>query len=84
MKLRCVCVEANCGAFVPQLSGVDLAVQIKVLWPLCQILLFSGQAGTADLLQSARERGHDFHLLSKPVHPKDLLKEIQRQETANV
>ncbi|WP_263385776.1 response regulator [Granulicella arctica] len=65
---------------MPELSGVELAVQIKALWPLCQILLFSGQAGTADLLQTAREQGHDFHLLSKPVHPSDLLKEIRRQE----
>ena len=66
---------------MPQLSGVQLAVEITGLWPLCQILLFSGQAGTADLLRSAREQGHDFHLLSKPVHPKDLLNEIQRQES---
>lgn len=66
---------------MPQLSGVDLAVEITGLWPLCQILLFSGQAGTADLLQSARERGQDFNLLSKPLHPKDLLKEIHRQES---
>ena len=65
---------------MPELSGVELAVQIKALWPLCQILLFSGQAKTADLLQTAREQGHDFHLLSKPVHPSDLLKEIRRQE----
>ena len=65
---------------MPQLSGVELAVQIKGLWPLCQVLLFSGQAGNADLLQGARKQGHDFRLLSKPVHPSDLLREIQRQE----
>ncbi|RXH53971.1 response regulator [Granulicella sibirica] len=66
---------------MPQLSGVELAVQMKTMWPLCQILLFSGQAATADLLQTAREQGHDFHLLTKPVHPSDLLKEIQRQDS---
>jgi CheY-like chemotaxis protein len=62
---------------MPQLSGIDLAIQMKKECPGCQVLLFSGQAGTADLLQSARKQGHDFHLLSKPVHPTDLLQGIR-------
>jgi CheY-like chemotaxis protein len=69
---------------MPQLTGVELAVRIKVLWPLCQILLFSGQAETADLLRTARERGHDFHLLSKPVHPSDLLSQIRKREATSL
>jgi DNA-binding NtrC family response regulator len=62
---------------MPELSGVDLAVQIKLKYPNCRILLFSGQASTADLLQAARGQGYDFHLLSKPVHSKDLLRRIE-------
>jgi CheY-like chemotaxis protein len=58
---------------MPQLSGVELAMRIRDKCPQCRILLFSGQAATADLLAEARKRGHDFHILSKPVHPKDLL-----------
>jgi CheY-like chemotaxis protein len=61
---------------MPQLSGTDLAMQMVELCPRCKILLFSGQASTMDLLQASRERGHDFHLLAKPVHPTDLLREI--------
>ena len=62
---------------MPQLSGIDLAIQLKKKVPACKILLFSGQAATADLLSSAREKGHDFALLSKPVHPTDLLNAIR-------
>ncbi len=58
------------------LSGVDLAIRIQEQCPACKIMLFSGQAATADLLKVAREQGHDFRLLAKPVHPSDLLSEI--------
>jgi hypothetical protein len=39
-------------------------------------LLFSGQAATGDLMEAARKKGHNFDLLSKPIHPKDLLEVI--------
>jgi CheY-like chemotaxis protein len=63
--------------FMPELSGVDLAVQIKEKCPDCKILLFSGQAETIDLLRAAREQGYDFPLVAKPVHPVDLLVRIR-------
>ncbi|WP_188760810.1 response regulator [Edaphobacter acidisoli] len=63
---------------MPQMSGIDLAIRLRALHPLCKVLLFSGQAATADLLQKAREEGYNFDLLLKPVHPTDLLAAIQR------
>jgi DNA-binding response OmpR family regulator len=63
--------------FMPELSGVDLAVQVKEKCPNCKILLFSGQAETNDLLAAVREQGHDFSLVAKPVHPVDLLRRIR-------
>jgi len=45
--------------------------------PKCKILLFSGQAATAALLDDARRRGHEFEVLAKPVHPTDLLAKIK-------
>jgi CheY-like chemotaxis protein len=65
---------------MPQLSGIDLAIRIREQCPRCKILLFSGQAGTADLLHGARKQGHDFHLLSKPIYPSDLLHRIRAQD----
>lgn len=65
---------------MPQLSGIDLAMQTRAHCPDCKILLFSGQASTTDLLGEARRLGHHFTLLPKPVHPRELLQEIKRLE----
>jgi len=62
---------------MPGLSGIDLAIGLKQEFPDCKVLLFSGQASTANLLDAAREKGHDFELLSKPIHPTEFLKKIK-------
>lgn len=62
---------------MPEMSGVELAIQLQAVCPECKILLFSGQAQTVDLLQKARAQGHSFELLSKPIHPTDLLNGIR-------
>jgi len=75
--------ETECPDFLisdvlmPQLNGIDLGVQFKAIYPQCRILLFSGQAETSDFMESARKKGHHFKLLTKPVHPKDLLAAIE-------
>jgi len=61
---------------LPGMNGIDLAIQMKRIFPDVKILLFSGQASTSDLLASANGAGHRFALLSKPVHPKDLLARV--------
>jgi DNA-binding NtrC family response regulator len=61
---------------MPDISGIDLAILMTAQCPGCKVLLFSGQASTSDLLQTAREKGYNFRLLSKPVHPRDLLSEV--------
>jgi CheY-like chemotaxis protein len=61
---------------LPGMSGIELAITIKRIFPDCKILLFSGQAATSDLLASAKNQGHQFTLLNKPVHPKDLLARV--------
>jgi len=61
------------------MTGIDAAIRITEIIPKCRIILFSGQAATADLLERAEANGHRFELLSKPVHPRvllDRLKEI--------
>jgi DNA-binding NtrC family response regulator len=62
---------------MPQMSGIDLAIQLSDICPDCKVLLFSGQAATADLLEAARSSGYKFELLLKPVHPADLLASIR-------
>jgi DNA-binding NtrC family response regulator len=62
---------------MPQLNGIDLGIQFKAMYPACRVLLFSGQAETSDLVRSAEKKGHSFALLSKPIHPKDLIAAIR-------
>ncbi|MGA7887166.1 MAG: hypothetical protein WCA44_15605, partial [Acidobacteriaceae bacterium] len=59
------------------LNGIDAAIQIRAMLPGCKILLFSGQAATADLLERVRQQGHEFEILAKPVHPQDLLARLR-------
>lgn len=59
-------------------NGIDAAIEIRRILPEIKVLLFSGQAATADLLEKARARGYDFEILAKPVHPQDLLARMRR------
>lgn len=61
---------------MPGLSGVELAILMRERKPDLEVLLISGQAGTADLLAGARKRGHRFALLQKPFLPKVLLSNL--------
>ena len=63
---------------MPDMNGIEAAINIRAFLPACKILLFSGQAATADLLESARAKGHDFEILPKPVHPQDLLAKLRQ------
>ena len=61
------------------MTGIEAAIATRAKRPSCKILLFSGQAATADLLEKARAQGHEFEILAKPVHPTDLLAKLRRQ-----
>lgn len=58
---------------LPGMHGIDLAILIEAKHPECSIALFSGQPATETLLEEAREHGHSFEILAKPVHPDELL-----------
>jgi CheY-like chemotaxis protein len=59
------------------ITGIEAAIITRQRLPKCKILLFSGQAATADLLEKARTQGHEFEILAKPVHPTDLLAKLR-------
>jgi DNA-binding response OmpR family regulator len=61
---------------MPGINGIELGIHFRTRFPQCKVLLFSGLATTVALLDAAREQGHDFVLLEKPIHPKDLLAAI--------
>ncbi len=62
---------------MPGLNGVETGIRIREALPNCRIILFSGQAATVDLLEKARERGHSFDVLAKPMKPEQLISVIR-------
>jgi len=65
------------GVVMPQMNGIDAAIQIRDLLPNCKILLISGNNDASALLHDARSRGHRFEILAKPVHPLVLLQALR-------
>jgi DNA-binding NtrC family response regulator len=62
---------------MPQLSGVDLAIQIQACCPDCKILLFSAQGSTSRVIEAAIADGHEFELFPKPVRPAELVDRVR-------
>jgi CheY-like chemotaxis protein len=76
---RCQSVQPHLvitDVVMPGMNGIDMAMRIRQRFPDCKILLFSGVAGSADLLEDARRQGYDFEMLGKPIHPADLLAQV--------
>lgn len=63
---------------MPHVDGVEAAIQIRESCPDTRIVLFSGQAATVEILARARDRGHEFELLPKPIHPTQLIKHLRQ------
>jgi CheY-like chemotaxis protein len=70
---------------MPGLNGFEIALEIKKKCPSCRLLLFSGQAATAELAQrfgpTFTSRGYRFELLPKPYHPTALLRKLEESLT---
>jgi DNA-binding NtrC family response regulator len=64
---------------MPDMNGIELGIEINTKHPACKILLFSGQAATSSLLIEAGKQGHHFTVLTKPLHPRDLLAAIHKE-----
>jgi DNA-binding NtrC family response regulator len=63
------------------ISGIDVAISVSKMLPDCRVILFSGQASTADLLDRAKAQGYRFEIIAKPIHPKDLLKVLNSPQS---
>jgi CheY-like chemotaxis protein len=66
-----------CDFFMPGMSGLDAAIQIRDKYTHCKVLLVSGHIAIAELSQQAVEKGYKFHYLAKPVHPRILLEVLR-------
>jgi len=63
---------------LPDMSGLEIAVWIQTELPTCRFLLFSGNQGTFDALEDAKSKGHEFHVLAKPVAPRELIDAVPK------
>lgn len=63
---------------MPRMNGVELAIAIRQKLPNTAVLLFSGQVGISDILEEGQQRGYEFELLAKPVHPLKLIQRLQK------
>lgn len=61
---------------LPRMNGIEFAVVLKKDRPRCGVVLFSGQPSVEELLQKARNEGHSFEILAKPIHPTVVLNTI--------
>ena len=64
---------------MPGMNGVELAIAVSQELPRTRIVLFSGQAGITDILRNAKESGHVFELLAKPIHPEKLVERLKNK-----
>ena len=60
------------------INGIELAILLAKKRPDCKVILFSGQAATADLIAQAGAQGRAFEILAKPVHPTVLIECVRR------
>ena len=76
--------EKTCPEFLitdvsmPLLTGVELGIRFKALYPQCRVLLSSGAISTGSLLNGAAQRGYEFTILAKPVYPTELLEALKQ------
>ena len=64
--------------FMPGLSGIDAAVQVCGRLPDCKVLLISAQADLQELRRDIASKCKRFEVLSKPMHPTELIAHIQK------
>lgn len=61
---------------LPKMNGIELALVLKDNLPECHALLFSGQPSVEALMKKAKDEGHQFDVMAKPVHPAVMLDAI--------
>jgi CheY-like chemotaxis protein len=65
---------------MPGMNGIELAKVIRNSCPGTRIVLLSGQAVTAELVERAKREGYSFEMLAKPIGPETLLQKLRRSD----
>jgi CheY-like chemotaxis protein len=67
---------------LPGMNGIEFAIFLKASYPDVHFLLFSGQPGTAGLLEDAKRKGYLLEILAKPLHPTFMLATVANMLSA--
>lgn len=62
---------------MPDLNGMDAAIQMRALLPNIRVFLLSGQTAMAETAGRSSARDLGFEVLIKPVHPRELLDKLK-------
>ena len=82
-RARLCCPDLFLGdVSMPELDGIQAAIEICAMYPHCRVLLFSGEASSSMLVREASFNGHRFEFLEKPIRPLDLLSRIRHVRVA--
>ena len=63
--------------FLGGINGIAAAIEVKARVPSCDVLLLSGSVHNAKQLWDPSEGEIPFEILSKPIHPLDLLAKLR-------
>jgi CheY-like chemotaxis protein len=63
---------------MPEMNGIEAWEEINKIHPECQIILVSGNMATEQLLWDALDRGMNFEIFIKPVHPHVIIERLNR------
>ena len=66
---------------LPELDGIQTAVELCRRLPKCKILLMSGDIETSSKLEEARANGINFDVIVKPIPPEELFFVLNAQLT---
>ena len=63
---------------MPELSGLELAIELRLLCPDCQVLIISGYSCYHTLVDRAYRLGFEIAFLPKPISPAHLIREVTK------
>ena len=63
---------------MPEVNGIEAAIRLKALLPDIRVFLLSGQTATPEMLEKENASDCGFEILTKPLHPSELLSRLRQ------
>jgi DNA-binding NtrC family response regulator len=61
-------------------NGCETGAEVLAFLPECRVIVFSGTAAAAPVLEEFWMRGYKFDAFAKPLHPQDLINRLKEYE----